>query len=73
MKSNRGQGVRWALNSRAADAGWTLSGSVLGCLFLGYLIGDYWGVNPTMVVVGLFLGVVIGFYNLAKVMWGKRD
>lgn len=73
MKDNRSQGARWNASSRAADAGWTLSGSVLGCLLLGYLIGDYWDVNPMMMVVGLFVGVVVGLYNLAKIMWVKRD
>lgn len=53
---------------RAADAGWTLSGSVIGCLLIGYLAGEYFGWNPGATVAGLIVGLVVGFYNLAKVM-----
>ena len=30
----------------AADAGWTLSGSVIGCLLIGYALGEYFDANP---------------------------
>ncbi len=73
MKDDRSQGPRWKPGSRAADAGWTLSGSILGCLLLGYLIGDYWDANPAAIIIGLFVGVTVGLYNLAKVMWMKRE
>ncbi len=52
----------------AADAGWTLSGSVIGCILLGYMLGEYLDANPTATIIGLIIGVVAGFYNLAKVM-----
>jgi F0F1-type ATP synthase assembly protein I len=55
-------------SGRAADAGWTLSGSVIGCLLIGYLLGEYFGWNPGATVTGLIVGLVVGFYNLAKVM-----
>ena len=74
MKNDRRQGSRSrAGGPAAADAGWTLSGSILGCLLLGYLIGDYWDANPAAIIIGLFVGVTVGFYNLAKIMWMKRD
>ncbi|MBI1354849.1 MAG: hypothetical protein GC160_10920 [Acidobacteria bacterium] len=56
------------VGGRAADAGWTMSGAVLGCLLLGYLIGEGWDLNPAATVAGLFVGLVVGFYNLARVM-----
>jgi len=46
---------------------------VLGCLLIGYLAGDYWDANPTLIIIGLFVGVVVGLYNLAKIMWINRD
>ena len=59
----------WARGGRrAADAGWTLSGSVIGCILLGYMLGQYFDANPGATIVGLIVGVVVGFYNLAKVM-----
>lgn len=56
----------------AADAGATLSGSVIGCLLIGYALGEYFEANPGAAVGGLFLGMVVGLYNLAKIMWRKR-
>ena len=46
----------------------TVSGSVIGCLFLGYIAGEYFNANPGAAVAGLGIGIVVGFYNLAKVM-----
>jgi F0F1-type ATP synthase assembly protein I len=68
----RGLGSRLKPSGPAADAGWTLSGSVIACLLMGYMIGEYFGKNPAATIVGLFLGIVVGFYNLAKVMWRKQ-
>ena len=53
----------------AADAGWTLSGSVIGCLLIGYALGEYFDANPAATVIGLFVGIVVGLWNLAKIMW----
>ncbi len=68
----RGFGSRLTSGGPAADAGWTLSGSVIACLLIGYMIGEYFGKNPAATVIGLFLGIVVGFYNLAKIMWRKQ-
>jgi hypothetical protein len=46
----------------------TVSGSVIGCLFVGYIAGEYFDANPGAAVAGLGIGIVVGFYNLAKVM-----
>jgi F0F1-type ATP synthase assembly protein I len=45
-----------------------VSGSVIGCLLAGYAIGEHFDSNPGAAIVGLILGIVVGFYNLAKVM-----
>ena len=56
------------IGGRAADAGLTLSGAVIGCLVLGYMLGEYFDANPAATMAGLLIGLVVGFYNLAKVM-----
>lgn len=56
----------------AAEAGWALSGSVIGCLLIGYLIGRGFDWNPGATVAGLFIGIVVGLYNLAKAMGLNR-
>lgn len=68
----RGFGPRLKASGPAADAGWTLSGSVIACLLIGYMLGEYFNANPAATIIGLFLGIVVGFYNLAKVMWRKQ-
>lgn len=58
---------RSRFGAAAAMAG-TISGSVIGCLLLGYAAGEYFDANPSAAVAGLAVGIVVGFYNLAKVM-----
>jgi hypothetical protein len=41
---------------------------VIGCLLAGYAAGEYFDANPGAAVAGLAVGIVVGFYNLAKVM-----
>jgi F0F1-type ATP synthase assembly protein I len=68
----RGLGDKVRPSGAAADAGWTLSGSVIACLLIGYALGEYFDWNPAATLVGLLLGIVVGFYNLAKIMWRKK-
>ena len=72
MKDADGDGSWWKRAGPAADAGWTLSGSILGCLLIGYLVGEYFEAPRAGILIGLLVGVVVGFYNLAKIMWLKR-
>ncbi len=55
-----------------AAAALSLSGMVLGGLLVGAAVGERWDCNPTAAVIGLFLGIVAGFYNLAKAMWAQE-
>ena len=64
--------MKYRPRTAAQSAAFSLSGSVLGGLLVGYLIGEYKGWNPTAATVGLFLGIVVGFYNLANAMWRKK-
>lgn len=52
----------------AAGVGGTVSGSIIGFLFVGYVLGEYFDSNPGAAVTGLVVGIVVGFYNLAKAM-----
>jgi hypothetical protein len=54
--------------SAAVGVAGAVSGSVIGCLLAGYAAGEYFDANPGAAVAGLGVGIVIGFYNLAKVM-----
>jgi len=55
----------------AASAGYALIGSILLFGGIGYLI-DWWqNTTPWFFIVGLFLGVVVGFYELSKTVWKR--
>lgn len=55
----------------AAAAGYSLIGSILFLGALGYGFDRWRGTAPTGVVVGMLLGVVVGFYILAKEVWRR--
>jgi F0F1-type ATP synthase assembly protein I len=50
----------------------SLSGTVLGGLLVGALVGQRWDWNPKAAVIGLFVGILAGFYILAKAMWAQE-
>lgn len=56
----------------ASAAALALSGTVLGGLLLGWLAGLRWDCNPAAAAIGLFVGILVGFYNLAKAMWTRE-
>lgn len=55
----------------AASASYTLLGAILVLGFIGYLADGWWATAPWGLVGGLGLGVVVGFYGLARVVWKK--
>lgn len=56
----------------AVAAALSLSGMVLGGLLAGAWIGQRWDCNPEAAAIGLFVGILAGFYNLAKAMWTRQ-
>ncbi len=55
----------------AAAAGYTLLGSILLLGGIGYAIDAWRGTSPWFLISGLVLGLIIGFVELAKIMWNK--
>ena len=55
----------------AAGASYTLIGAILLLGGIGYGV-DYWrGTSPWGLLAGLLLGIVVGFYELARTVWKK--
>jgi F0F1-type ATP synthase assembly protein I len=55
----------------AAGASYTLIGALLLLGGIGYAV-DYWrGTSPWFLLGGLLLGLVVGFYELARTVWKK--
>jgi F0F1-type ATP synthase assembly protein I len=52
-----------------AAASYTLIGAILLLGGLGYLADSWLGTDPWLLLVGLLLGLVVGFYELARIVW----
>jgi F0F1-type ATP synthase assembly protein I len=60
--------------SRSGDvaaASYTLIGAILLLGGIGYAIDRWQGTSPWCLAGGLFLGVAVGMYELAKTVWRK--
>jgi F0F1-type ATP synthase assembly protein I len=56
----------------AAAASYSLIGAILLLGGIGYGIDEWRGTSPWFLLGGLLMGVVVGFYELAKTVWGKH-
>jgi ATP synthase protein I len=50
----------------AAGASYTLVGGIIVLGGLGYLLDKWQGTGPWGLIVGLALGIIVGFYDLVK-------
>jgi F0F1-type ATP synthase assembly protein I len=57
----------------AASASYTLIGAVIILGSLGYFADKWFNSEPVLLIIGLFLGIVVGFYELAKTIFKAKD
>jgi F0F1-type ATP synthase assembly protein I len=55
----------------AAGASYTLIGAIVLLGGIGYGVDHWQGTGPWGLFVGLMLGLIVGFYELAKVVWHR--
>jgi len=55
----------------AAGAAYTLMGAILFFGALGFFLDQYFNTSPVLLLLGLGLGIVVGFYELAKTIFKK--
>ena len=55
----------------AAMAGYTLLGAIIMLGGIGYVVDARRGTSPWFLLAGLLMGVVVGFIELARVIWRK--
>ena len=55
----------------AAVASYGLLGAIVLCGGIGYAIDAWRGTSPWFLLGGLLLGIVVGFYELAKTVWRR--
>jgi ATP synthase protein I len=54
-----------------AAASYTLIGAIVLLGGLGYFADGWFGSSPWLLLLGLLLGIVVGFYELARVVWRR--
>ena len=57
----------------AAAASYTLIGAIILLGGVGYAVDDWRGTSPWFLLGGLLLGLIVGFYDLAKTVFGRRE
>lgn len=55
----------------AASGSYALIGAILLLGGLGYAVDSWQGTSPWFLLGGLLLGIVVGFYELAKTVWRR--
>ncbi|MBI4477111.1 MAG: AtpZ/AtpI family protein, partial [Acidobacteria bacterium] len=55
----------------AAVAGYTLIGAIVLLGGVGYVLDRWLATGPWFMFGGLILGVIVGFYELAKIVWPR--
>ena len=60
-----------ARSGPVAAASYSLIGAILLLGGLGYFLDGRLGTRPWLTVAGLFLGIVVGFYELIKTTWQR--
>jgi F0F1-type ATP synthase assembly protein I len=55
----------------AAGASYTLIGALVLLGGLGYAADRWWGTRPWLLLAGLLLGLIVGFYGLARTIWHR--
>ncbi|MBI3048177.1 MAG: AtpZ/AtpI family protein [Acidobacteria bacterium] len=53
----------------AAMVSYTLIGAIVLLGGIGYAIDEWRGTSPWFLLGGLLLGLIVGFYELAKALW----
>jgi F0F1-type ATP synthase assembly protein I len=55
----------------AATVSYTLIGAIVLLGGIGYALDEWRGTSPWFLFGGLVLGLIVGFYELAKAIWQK--
>jgi F0F1-type ATP synthase assembly protein I len=58
-----------ARSGPGAAVGYTLIGAIILLGGLGFAMDEWRGTSPWFLLGGLLLGLIVGFYELAKTMW----
>jgi len=67
------RGLQHSLRSAGpvAAASYALIGGILLLGGLGYAADTWFNTAPWLLLIGLLLGIVVGFYELARIVWRR--
>jgi F0F1-type ATP synthase assembly protein I len=60
-----------ARSAPVAVASYTLIGAIIFLGGIGYVIDKWRGTSPWFLLGGLLMGIFVGFYELARVVWKR--
>ena len=60
--------VRWVAALRLTGVGFFIGGSIVLGVFAGLWLDSRLNTSPILVIVGLFLGIVIAFYGVYRML-----
>ncbi len=60
----------YAQSSQYVGAGIQMAVSIFLCLLGGNWLDQQWGISPLLLILGVFVGGGVGFYNLLKILTG---
>lgn len=55
----------------ALMAGYTLIGAIVVLGGIGYALDLWLSTSPWLLFIGLMMGIIVGFYELAKIVWPR--
>ena len=55
----------------AAGASYTLIGAIIVLGAIGYSLDRWRGTSPWFLLAGLLVGIIVGFVELARVVWRR--
>jgi F0F1-type ATP synthase assembly protein I len=55
-----------------ASASYTLIGAIILLGGIGFALDRWLGTTPWFLLAGLLLGLIVGFYELAKAVWPRQ-
>lgn len=55
------------------SASYTLIAAVILLGTLGYIFDKWQNSSPIFLIIGLLLGIIVGFYEIAKIIWINKE
>ena len=60
-------------SASVAGASYSLIGAIVLLGGVGYFADEWLETSPWLLVSGLLLGIIVGFYELARVVWRRKS